>query len=174
MAPVPAISTVSLTRKRRDINETCPAKNTDAIEDPRLKKPNQFVFILEQHLGNQNVYKTLSNEIDQILFLMDSNNSLEYTKEFSLIINDDDGSRVLLSTYNRDIFAKKFRILVNNLKYQSKLDHPAGLRSVVQAMKSNIRPTAQVYYFTNQGVKVMKNDTKHWDIISRDLEVINF
>ncbi|CAI2339281.1 unnamed protein product [Caenorhabditis sp. 36 PRJEB53466] len=147
-----------------------PVTNIHAINDPRFEEANQFIFILEAHLANKNVYTTLANEIDLIVALANSTSTGSYKKEFTLIVNNDDTSRVLLSTYNPAAFVRKFRTLVNGLVYSGQLNAPLGLSSVVQAMKSNIKPTAQVYYFTNQAVKNVQNSTRKWDIVDRNIE----
>uniref|UniRef100_A0A8R1I0S2 EGF-like domain-containing protein n=1 Tax=Caenorhabditis japonica TaxID=281687 RepID=A0A8R1I0S2_CAEJA len=150
--------------------ESCPVTNIDAINDPRLETANQFIFILEQNEPNRNIYQTLVKEIDQIVALANSTSTGSYKKEFTLIVHNDETSRVLLSTYNPSIFIEKFKTLVTGMLYNGWLSESMGLWSIVQAQKSNIKPTAQVYYFTNQMVKNVKNITRKWDIIDRDIE----
>lgn len=149
----------------------CSQKNNDAISDPRLKEARQFIFILEQHTDNKQVYKTLAKEINQILYLTNSTAAASYKKEFTLIVHNDRESHVLFSSYNPVLFGEKFEDLAPSLALTANLDNTMGLLSIVQAQKMNIQPTAQVYYFTNQAVKNVQNITRNWDLVDRNVEV---
>uniref|UniRef100_A0A1I7T9E6 EGF-like domain-containing protein n=1 Tax=Caenorhabditis tropicalis TaxID=1561998 RepID=A0A1I7T9E6_9PELO len=149
----------------------CNQKNIDSINDPRLHEPKQFIFILELHSDNRQIYSTLASEIHQILSLTNSTTQTVYRKEFTLIVHDSKESRVLLSSYNPIYFGNKFESLVNSLALLPNLDNTMGLLSIVQAQKMNIQPTAQVYYFTNQAVKNVQNVSRTWDLVKRDVEV---
>lgn len=149
----------------------CSQKNFGAINDPRLQEAKQFIFILEQHTDNHQIYKTLSKEINQIVYLANSTTHDSYKKEFTLIVHNSEESHVLLSSYNPIIFGEKFQSLVNSLTLLPNLDNTIGLLSIVQAQKMTIQPTAQVYYFTNQAVKNVQNISRTWDIINRNMEV---
>ncbi|CAL2033060.1 unnamed protein product [Caenorhabditis brenneri] len=150
--------------------EACPLTNIDAINDPRLSSSNQFIFILEQHTNNQNVYKTLAKEIEQIVNLVNPVTENSYQKEFTLIVFNDVNSRVLFSSYNPINFIKKFREVIEQLDYVDKLESSLGLLSIVQAQKQNIKPTSQVYYFTNQATTTVAKIDRGWDIIDRTIE----
>uniref|UniRef100_A0A1I7T9E5 EGF-like domain-containing protein n=2 Tax=Caenorhabditis tropicalis TaxID=1561998 RepID=A0A1I7T9E5_9PELO len=149
----------------------CNGRNIDAVNDPRLHKSRQFIFILEQHSNNRPIYQILTKEINQILSLTNSTTDSSYTGEFTLIVHDGKESHVLLSAYNPITFAEKFQNFVNSLQLNDNLDNTLGLHSIVQAQKMNIRPTAQVFYFTNQAVKTVQNISRTWDVVSRDVEV---
>ncbi|CAA90754.3 EGF-like domain-containing protein [Caenorhabditis elegans] len=161
------------TKISKNNTDTCSKKNVDSINDPRLQEPKQFIFILEQHSGNEQIYKTLTTEMHKILELVNSSTTSEYRKEFTLIVHDSEESHVLFSSYNPDIFVEKFPNLVNSLKLTDNLDNTMGLLSIIHAQKMNILPTAQVYYFANQAVKNVQNLTRNWDLVKRDIE-INF
>ena len=127
---------------------------------------------MELHTSNQNVYKTLAAEIEQIVNLADSVTEDSYKKEFTLIVFNDVNSRVLFSSYNPNNFIKKFRDVIGQLDYASKLESSLGLLSIVQAQKQNIKPTSQVYYFTNQATTSGAQIDRGWDIIDRKIEVL--
>ncbi|KAF1765400.1 hypothetical protein GCK72_005352 [Caenorhabditis remanei] len=149
----------------------CSSKNIAAISDPRLAKSRQYIFILEQHSANQQVYKTLAKEINQILYLTNSTTPSNYLKEFTLIVHNSKESHVLLSFYNPILFGERFQRLVTSLTLLPNLDNTMGLHSIVQTQKMNIQPSAQVYYFTNQAVKNVQNISRNWDLVKRDVEV---
>lgn len=155
----------------KDDTVQCPTKNIDVISDPRLQEARQFIFILEQHSDNHQVYKTLAKEINQIVYLANSTTAHSYKNEFTLIVHNAIESHVLLSSYNPIDFGEKFQSLFNSLVLIPNLDNTIGLLSIVQAQKLNIQPTAQVYYFTNQAVKNIQNITRTWDLVKRDIEV---
>ncbi|UMM18074.1 hypothetical protein L5515_014312 [Caenorhabditis briggsae] len=149
----------------------CNQRNIEAINDPRLEEARQYIFILEQHSANEQIYMTLAMEISQILYLTNVTTETSYKKEFTLIVHDSKESHVLLSSYNPILFIERFQSLVSSLTLIPNLDNTMGLLSIVQAQKMNIQPTAQVYYFTNQAVKNVQNISRHWDIIGRHMEV---
>ncbi|PIC46057.1 hypothetical protein B9Z55_005867 [Caenorhabditis nigoni] len=149
----------------------CNRRNIEAINDPRLEEARQYIFILEQHSANEQIYNTLAMEISQILYLTNVTTEKSYKKEFTLIVHDSEESHVLLSSYNPILFIERFQSLVSSLTLIPNLDNTMGLLSIIQAQKMNIQPTAQVYYFTNQAVKNVQNISRHWDIIRKDMEV---
>lgn len=149
----------------------CDSRNIAAVSDPRLQESRQFIFILEQHSANQQIYKTLAKEINQIVYLTNSTTPNNYKKEFTLIVQNSKESHVLLSSYNPILFGERFQNLVSSLTLLPNLDNTMGLHSIVQTQKMNIQPSAQVYYFTNQAVKNVRNISRNWDIVRRDVEV---
>ncbi|EFO95004.1 hypothetical protein CRE_09448 [Caenorhabditis remanei] len=149
----------------------CKERSIDAINDPRLKEAKQLIFILEQHMDNAQIYKTLAKEINQIIYLTNATNADTFDWEFTLISHDSAESHVILSAYNPIDFGEKFQKFVTNLQLLNNLDNTMGLLSIVQAQKITLRPTAQVYYFTNQAVKTVQNVARTWDIVSRNMEV---
>lgn len=155
----------------RAITQSCPVTNINAINDPRLESPNQFIFILEQHSGNKNIYTTLAAEIEKIVNLTNPVTDSSYQKEFTLIVFNDVKSRVMFSAYNPLNFIKSFRTVINELEYVNQLESSLGLLSIVQAQKQNIKPVSQVYYFTNQATKTVAQVNRGWDIIDRNIEV---
>ncbi|CAJ55249.1 EGF-like domain-containing protein [Caenorhabditis elegans] len=154
----------------RAITQSCPVTNINAINDPRLESPNQFIFILEQHSGNKNIYTTLAAEIEKIVNLTNPVTDSSYQKEFTLIVFNDVKSRVMFSAYNPLNFIKSFRTVINELEYVNQLESSLGLLSIVQAQKQNIKPVSQVYYFTNQATKTVAQVNRGWDIIDRNIE----
>ncbi|PIC46053.1 hypothetical protein B9Z55_005864 [Caenorhabditis nigoni] len=132
--------------------------------------PNQFIFILEQHIGNLKIYQTLAAEIEKIVNLVNPVTENSYQKEFTLLVFNDVNSRVLFSSYNPNNFIKKFLEVIPQLEYSNSLQSSLGLLSIVQAQKQNIKPTSQVFYFTNQATTTVAQIDRGWDIIDRNIE----
>ncbi|ULU06131.1 hypothetical protein L3Y34_018192 [Caenorhabditis briggsae] len=169
---IPENQNVMVREKTRAITpvESCSINNIDVINDPRLDSPNQFIFILEQHIGNLKVYQTLAAEIEKIVNLVNPVTENSYQKEFTLIVFNDVNSRVLFSSYNPNNFIKKFMEVIPQLEYSNSLQSSLGLLSIVQAQKQNIKPTSQVFYFTNQATTTVAQIDRGWDIIDRNIE----
>ncbi|PIC46066.1 hypothetical protein B9Z55_005874 [Caenorhabditis nigoni] len=79
------------TEKSQDAAIQCTSRNVDAINDPRLDEARQYIFILEQHSANEQIYETLAMEISQILFLTNVSTHTSFRKEFTLIAHDSKG-----------------------------------------------------------------------------------
>ncbi|CAB3404519.1 unnamed protein product [Caenorhabditis bovis] len=168
--PASVLLELSAAESHDDSLSTCDSKYIPAINDARMNEPNQYIFVLERHSGNAEIYKTLSREIEQIIDFIKPSTETAHTKEFTLIVHCDQESRVVLSSYNPKVFIKLFREKVDSLKLFDNLDHTMGLMSIIQAQKINILPLAQIFYFTNQQVTDLSDIGRNWDVVDKDTE----